>query len=498
MGQHPTGRVEPTGAGTTRRTVLLGCAGMAALGIAGCGDGGEEAVAVPTTAAGWAATRKAPYFIGHRGAGTVVPEHTLESYLQALDWGAPCIEVSTALTKDDVLICMHDLTYDRTTNLRGRVRDQPSSVLETGRVDIPRLGPRWSGDRRPRIPTLEQVLREVGDRAVICLEAKNEAGFEAMIDLVRRMNRTDQVILKLYCRSSRIAAAQEAGFPVFVYADTAQDLRLPGVRGLRKDKDVLVLPGRIGGRQIPEDVLYPARQLGVELWAYPVTRRSEVTVLFGRGFRGFVTPNVGYVAQSVPPLRQDRWAMGALEPGELTPNPYNDAYQLRWDGDALKLDYPNRPSYVTLGQFSPIERAKEGYRLELEVSFDRLPSNPTSHITLAFGHDDDTAYIHREGRTTGYHAVLRADGEMDLFAHRLGGREGQRLAPSLSTPPLSAGEWVTVSLTVTPEEVRWTRVGYPPVTAADRRFRGGYVHVGRSGADGPLSLRRLVVAPNVL
>lgn len=478
--------------------MLLGGAGLVTLGLTGCSDGDGAGTSDRATVAAWAARRTAPYFIGHRGAGTVVPEHTLEGYLQALDWGAECIEISTALTADGTLICLHDLTYDRTTTATGTVRAQPAAVAERARVDIPRLGPRWGGDRRPRVPKLEDALRELGGRAVICLEAKDEDGFDAMLDLVRRADVAESVILKLYCRSTRIKAAQDAGFPLFVYVDRAEDLRLPGVRALRAGRDVLVLPAGSASSPLPENLVYPARQSGLELWAYPVVRRSEVTELFARGFRGFVTPNLGYVAKTVPTLREDRWSAGAIEPGELTPSPYADYYPLRWGGDALTLDYPGRPSFVCLGQFCPIDRAESGYRVELEATFERLPTDRTTHCSLAFGHEDDRLYRHREGRTTGYHAVLRTDGVMELFAHRYGGREGQRLAAPVQTPALRAGEWVTLSLSVTRDEVRWTRVGHPSVVAADRRFRGGYLHVGRSGADGPLSLRRLVVTPNVL
>lgn len=483
----------------TRRAVLIGGAGLMALGVTSCStDGPDRGGAAAVSVADWAATRKAPYFIGHRGAGTVVPEHTLESYLQALDWGAECIEISTARTADGTLICMHDLTYDRTTTLTGRVRDQPSSVLETVRVDIPRLGPRWAGERRPRVPTLQDVLHQVGGRAVLCLEAKDEDGFDAMLEMVRAMGLTESVMIKLFCRSSRIRLAQDAGFSLFVYADRADDLRLPGVRALRPGQDILVLPAIVDGQPISQDTLSPARKLGVELWAYPVVRRSQVTALSRGGFRGFVTPNLGYLAQTVPALRRDQWSQQAIEAGELTPNPYADHYALRWNGDALTVDYPKRPSFVTLGQFCPIERAEAGYRIDVDVCFEQLPSDRTSHFSLAFGHEDDALYRHREGRTAGYHALLRADGGLELFVHSVGARDGQRLASPVQTPPLRAGEWTTLSLSVTPQELRWARGGHPAVTVKDSRFRGGYCHVGRSGGDGPVSLRHFSVAANIL
>ena len=65
---------------------------------------------------------KPPFFIGHRGVGDMAPEHTLPSYQMALDQGAKAVEISVVMSADNVLYCLHDLTLDRTTTLRGAVR----------------------------------------------------------------------------------------------------------------------------------------------------------------------------------------------------------------------------------------------------------------------------------------------------------------------------------------------------------------------------------------
>ena len=93
----------------------------------------------------WVGQRGKGFLIAHRGAGDVVPEHTIEAYEAAVGWGAKALEISVARLSDDVLICHHDLTFDRTTNLKGKVSDFSSAVLTDARVDIPRLGPRWQG-----------------------------------------------------------------------------------------------------------------------------------------------------------------------------------------------------------------------------------------------------------------------------------------------------------------------------------------------------------------
>lgn len=46
-----------------------------------------------------------------------MPEHTLAAYELALKYGADFVEPDLQLTKDGVLVCMHDTTLERTTNV---------------------------------------------------------------------------------------------------------------------------------------------------------------------------------------------------------------------------------------------------------------------------------------------------------------------------------------------------------------------------------------------
>ncbi|MBI3736509.1 glycerophosphodiester phosphodiesterase [Candidatus Sumerlaeota bacterium] len=55
--------------------------------------------------------------IAHRGASAHAPEHTEASYRKAMEMGADFVEQDLALSKDGVLICIHDTTLERTTNV---------------------------------------------------------------------------------------------------------------------------------------------------------------------------------------------------------------------------------------------------------------------------------------------------------------------------------------------------------------------------------------------
>jgi glycerophosphoryl diester phosphodiesterase len=64
-----------------------------------------------------AGAASAKLLVAHRGASAYAPEHTLAAYQLALDQGADFVEQDLALTKDGVLICLHDTTLERTTNV---------------------------------------------------------------------------------------------------------------------------------------------------------------------------------------------------------------------------------------------------------------------------------------------------------------------------------------------------------------------------------------------
>ncbi len=64
-----------------------------------------------------------PIIIAHRGASAYAPENTLASFEKAIEMGALVIETDVHQTKDSVVVIMHDLSVDRTTNGKGLIKD---------------------------------------------------------------------------------------------------------------------------------------------------------------------------------------------------------------------------------------------------------------------------------------------------------------------------------------------------------------------------------------
>jgi glycerophosphoryl diester phosphodiesterase len=65
--------------------------------------------------------------IAHRGASGYAPEHTPAAYTLAIQQKADFVEPDLAVTKDNVLICLHDDTLERTTDVAEVFPDRPST-----------------------------------------------------------------------------------------------------------------------------------------------------------------------------------------------------------------------------------------------------------------------------------------------------------------------------------------------------------------------------------
>lgn len=124
-----------------------------------------------------------PTLIAHRGASAYAPEHTLEAYRLALKQGADFVEPDLQVTKDGVLVCLHDTTLERTTDVRRVFPDRAREVKgkktwpvadftleEIQKLDAGSwMDAKFAG---ARVPTLQQMIDVVKGKAGIIPETK--------------------------------------------------------------------------------------------------------------------------------------------------------------------------------------------------------------------------------------------------------------------------------------------------------------------------------------
>ncbi|CAA9543482.1 MAG: Glycerophosphoryl diester phosphodiesterase [uncultured Thermomicrobiales bacterium] len=110
----------------------------------------------------------------HRGASGEEPENTLRAFRRALDVGSDGIELDVRTSADGIPVVIHDRDISRTTDGMGMVDEMSLDQLRT--LDA------GSGER---VPTLEDVLDLVGDRAALYIEIKGVGCEGAVLDVLR-------------------------------------------------------------------------------------------------------------------------------------------------------------------------------------------------------------------------------------------------------------------------------------------------------------------------
>jgi glycerophosphoryl diester phosphodiesterase len=107
--------------------------------------------------------------IGHRGASGYAPENTMSSFMEALELKADFIELDVAMTKDGVLVVIHDDTVDRTTDGTGKVAELTYDYIST--LDAGSwFSPEFAGEP---VPTLGEVLDAFRGKIGILIEIKD-------------------------------------------------------------------------------------------------------------------------------------------------------------------------------------------------------------------------------------------------------------------------------------------------------------------------------------
>jgi len=140
--------------------------------------------------------------IAHRGASYDVAEHTLASYVEAIESGADGLECDVRMTRDGYLVCVHDRTVNRTSDGRGVVSELDLSGLQTldfaswhptmpdSADELLTDSPYLAGvvpDRAEdgRVLTLEQLLglvRDAGRPLRLLIETKHPTRYGGLVE----------------------------------------------------------------------------------------------------------------------------------------------------------------------------------------------------------------------------------------------------------------------------------------------------------------------------
>src|SRR5690606_20976175 len=135
-----------------------------------------------------------PLVSAHRGGpGPGFPENAIETFERAARSQPVIIECDVVMTKDSVLILMHDDRLDRTTNGTGLVREFTYKELQELRLvdDQDSL-------TSYRIPSLENALQWGAGKVIFTLDVKRGTPYKQVIDLIRKVGAETYSIIITY------------------------------------------------------------------------------------------------------------------------------------------------------------------------------------------------------------------------------------------------------------------------------------------------------------
>ncbi|WP_228384211.1 glycerophosphodiester phosphodiesterase family protein [Sphingobacteruim zhuxiongii] len=135
-----------------------------------------------------------PLVSAHRGGGFPgYPENSIASFAKIAKEMPAIIECDVRITKDSVLVLMHDETLNRTTTGKGKVINKTYAELEEYKLKdsegkITRYG----------IPTLEQALLWGKNAVIYTLDVKKEVPYAMVVDLIHKTQTETNTIIITY------------------------------------------------------------------------------------------------------------------------------------------------------------------------------------------------------------------------------------------------------------------------------------------------------------
>jgi len=154
-----------------------------------------------------------PLAISHRGYSTHYPENTRVAYEQAVALGAEMIECDVNISRDGVLVMMHDYKLDRTTTGSGKVSDHTFDELQRLDAGV-KFNPQFAGTR---IPTTADTLRYYREAGIYgCFEVKGADEAEAkrvasaLVDLFVKHDALDYALMSSYWHAAMTLGKAQA------------------------------------------------------------------------------------------------------------------------------------------------------------------------------------------------------------------------------------------------------------------------------------------------
>ncbi|MED4645970.1 glycerophosphodiester phosphodiesterase [Bacillus inaquosorum] len=224
----------------------------------------------------------------HRGASGQFPENTMLAFEKGIEAGAHGIELDVQLTKDGRIVVIHDERLDRTTSLKGFVKDTAYDVIKTANA----AANHNQMDNDIKVPLLEDVLSWAEKKNfLINIELKNsviryEGMEEKVLKAVKRFNIEERIILSTFNHESLALCARLA--PHIERAALTSDVLY------QADRYITSIPAsgyhpKLNSPGAADKVMKKMRNSSIKVRPYTVNRPEDMKHLIDAGADGIFT-----------------------------------------------------------------------------------------------------------------------------------------------------------------------------------------------------------------
>jgi len=211
----------------------------------------------------------------HRGVQTKAPENTLSAAREAIAAGADYVETDVQLSRDDVLVIMHDSDFSRLGGVARKVWDLTYEEIRA----IP------LGGSTEFAPTLEELLTAMKGRIKLNIELKyygdHQPGLaRKVVEAVRKQGMLDQVVIQCLEYDPLLEVRQLAPDVPIGYL-LSFNARKPS----RLDVNFL----SVEQNRVDHMFLRDSHRHGQQVYAWTVDRQEDMQRLFDLGIDGIIT-----------------------------------------------------------------------------------------------------------------------------------------------------------------------------------------------------------------
>jgi glycerophosphoryl diester phosphodiesterase len=211
----------------------------------------------------------------HRGVRTKAPENTLAAAREAITAGADYVETDVQLSKDDVLVVVHDSDFSRLSGVAKKVWDLTYDEIRA----IP------LGGGHEFTPTFEELLTETKGRIKLNIELKyygdHQPGLaRKIVEAVRRHGMLDQVLIQCLEYGPLLEVRQLVPEVPIGYL-LSFNARTPS----RLDVNFL----SVEQNRLDRRFLLNAHRRGQQVYAWTVNTPEDMQRLFDLGIDGLIT-----------------------------------------------------------------------------------------------------------------------------------------------------------------------------------------------------------------